>query len=290
MFSAVQTFLPAVWQWEKAHAGPRGHVHAPQRVLVPEYAGAPANHRRSCGQPDTSALEQFHLTNQFVRRGLAGDPVNGPLRERTYRELAEALRSRIEPILREWEGLVRTHVPPASDVSFAEVLDHLPEILNNMADALFSDDVLEINHLFQRSPEQGIHRFQLHYDVTQLATEDRMLRRLILEHVDDALGRRKTIEEETALNWAIDLMGQQAMVAFVGHQNQRLRETAEAELRYLSFLSHDLNGNLNNISLSLHILRQRLARGRDSPLMLSYWSRNAGHCRNDAGNGETAAG
>ena len=61
-----------------------------------------------------------------------------------------------------------------------------------------------------------------------------------------------------ALNWAIDLMRQQAMVAFVEHQNGRLREAAEAELKYLSFLSHDLRGHLGNVTLWLKVLQRKL--------------------------------
>ena len=111
----------------------------------------------------------------------------------------------------------------------------------------------------ERSPGQGIHRFQLHYDVRDLATEDRLLRLIIIEQVEAGLGRRLGRDEDTALNWCIDLMGQQAMIAFVSHQNERLRAAAEAELKYLSFLSHDLNGNLGNVTLWLQILRRRLA-------------------------------
>ncbi|MDB5296901.1 MAG: histidine kinase, partial [Phycisphaerales bacterium] len=111
----------------------------------------------------------------------------------------------------------------------------------------------------ERSPEQGVYRFQIHYDVGDLATEDRLLRRLVNEHAADALGRRMDAEEEAALDWAIDLMAQQAMIAFVGHQNDRLRAAAEAELQYLSFLSHDLSGNLGSVTLWLQILRRRLA-------------------------------
>ena len=187
------------------------------------------------------------------------DPTAGPLADQAFPDVAAALRSATKAILLAWEGQVRRHVPPAQAVAFAEVLDHLPDILGSMADALASGDAAEVNRLMERSPEQGVHRFTLHYDVRQLATEDRLLRQLINEHVGSALGRRTTAGEDTALNWVIDLMVQQAVVAFVGHQNARLREAAEAELQYLSFLSHDLSGNLGNITIWLQIMRRGLA-------------------------------
>ncbi|HSU67710.1 MAG TPA: HAMP domain-containing sensor histidine kinase [Tepidisphaeraceae bacterium] len=186
------------------------------------------------------------------------DPTTGPLGERPFPELAEALRSRIASILREWEGLVRQYVPSARIVSFDEVLDSQPDILNAVADALASGDPAEVARLMERSPAQGIHRYQIHYDVRELATEDRILRRLTMEHVEDALGRRPSRAEDIALNWAIDLIWQQAMVAFVNYQNERLRAAAEAELTYLSFLSHEVNNKLATVTLSLKLLRMEI--------------------------------
>ena len=187
------------------------------------------------------------------------DPTVGPLAERPLPEIAKVLRSRIKPILRDCEKMVRQHVPPANGATVQQVLDGLPDILGGMADALAAGKAAHVTRLMARSPEQGIHRFQMHYDVRQLATEDRMLRRTIADHVEDALGRRTTRAEDAALHWVIDLMAQQAMIAFVEHQNRRLRDAAEAELKYLSFLSHDLNGNLGNVTLWLQILRRALA-------------------------------
>ena len=123
------------------------------------------------------------------------DSTVGPLGERAYPEVADALRSRIKPILRAWEKAVRQFVEPARGVSFDEILDGLPDILAKISDALASDNTAEVAPLMERSPEQGIHRFQIHYDVRQLATEDRILRRLVNEQVGAALGRRATAAE-----------------------------------------------------------------------------------------------
>ncbi len=183
----------------------------------------------------------------------------GPLTGRAFPEMAEALRSLAEPVLSDWEKYLRQTISPAMALSFNQLRDGLPDILAKMADALASGEPAEVARLVARSPAQGIHRFQVHYDVRDVSTEDRVLRRLLLERVDVALGRRATREEAVALNWALDLMNEQAMVAFVEHQNARLRQAAEAELKYLSFLCHDLRGNLNGVTLWLQVLRTSLA-------------------------------
>jgi signal transduction histidine kinase len=187
------------------------------------------------------------------------DPTAGPLAKRPYPELAEALRGSIAPILDAWEAQLRAHVPRAVNMTFEQLRDSVPEILERMADAFASGRIEEIRKLMDRSPSQGIQRFQLHYDTWDLATEDRMLRLIIVDQVGKYLGRRLTLDEDAALHWAIDLMAQQAMVHFVNHQNAKLRIAAEAELQYLSFLSHDLNGNLGNITLWLQVLKSQLA-------------------------------
>lgn len=88
--------------------------------------------------------------------------------------------------------------------------------------------------------------------------EDRILRRVLATHVDQQLGRRMTLVEQAALGMGLDLMGQQAVVAFIEHQDAQLRASAEAELRYLSFLSHDLSNNLTGVTVWLQLLRTQL--------------------------------
>ena len=151
--------------------------------------------KSSASKPNTRP----RLTDVSHADGRGDDPVTGPLAETSYPEMGQALRSRIKPLLQDWEKQVRRVIPAADTVSFVQFLDHLPEILAAMADALASADSKEVKRLMERSPSQGIHRFQLHYDVAELATEDRMLRRLILEHVEAALGRRTSLGEAVAL-------------------------------------------------------------------------------------------
>jgi signal transduction histidine kinase len=191
---------------------------------------------------------------------LGTDPSSDVLQRRAFPELAEALRGQVGQIVNEWKQLVREVIPETtSGLSAEELEDGLPEILGSIADALASDAPEGTRRLMERSPSQGITRFQQHYDVRELAMEDRLLRRVVVERVAAALGRRATVEEEIALHMGLDIMLQQAVVAFVTHQGRQLRAAAEAELQYLSFLSHDLGGNLGNVTLWLQVLKLELA-------------------------------
>ena len=187
------------------------------------------------------------------------NPTTDLLAHRAFPAVADALRARAEPILGTWKKLVRQVVPAAATLAPSALEDGLPDILAKMADALGSDDPAHTRALMERSPSQGIARFEQHYDVRDVAVEDSLLRRLVFEQVADELGRPLATDEVVALNMALDGMLQQAVVAFVTHQNERLREAAEAELKHLSFLSHDLSGNLSGVTMWLQILKRRLA-------------------------------
>jgi signal transduction histidine kinase len=180
------------------------------------------------------------------------------LQHRSFSELAVALRECIPGILVAWVEQVRREVPSARDLSDEQIRDHLPQILPAMADALESGRPDGAHALAEQSPAQGLTRFDQRYDVPELMTEDRLLRRLIIEQVQGALRRRMTLEEQIAVDMAVDMMLQQSVVAFVNRQKAQLRSAAEAELKYLSFLSHDLNNNLSGVTLNLQVLRQRL--------------------------------
>ena len=193
------------------------------------------------------------------RHDTASDSTLGMLRNQSFPELAAALRSQTPAILEAWTHCVRLELPQANTLSRKQLQDSMPIILGRMADALASSCGSGTERLEERSPAQGITRFNQHYQVGELMLEDRLLRQVITEHVQGAMNRRMTLNEQIALDSAIDVVLQQAVVAFVGAQNARLQQSVEAELRYLAFLSHDLSNNLSSVTIMLKLLRDRLA-------------------------------
>lgn len=173
-------------------------------------------------------------------------------------ELSVALRAEVDRTVHEWTGEVRENIPAASRLPFDQLADTVPAILRALADAVGSDDPTVRHQLLVRSPSQGITRFQQHYDTRDLMAEDRLLRRQVSRHARRGLRRPMTETETDALHMGLDLMSQQATTAFVEHQAAQLRAAAEAELRYLSFLSHDLSNNLSGVTVWLQVLRSQL--------------------------------
>ena len=182
-----------------------------------------------------------------------------PLNQSPFPELAASLRSRTDRILQIWSKQVRQLLPRVRAFSREQLIDHLPKIVPGIAAVLASGSDEDSRKLREQAPTHGLLRFQQNYDVRDLMSEDRLLRRIIVEQVEDELGHSMRKEGQVALHMAIDEMLQHAVVAFVEQQSARIRVGAESELKYLSFLSHDLNNNLGSVTLFLQVLRQRLA-------------------------------
>lgn len=126
-----------------------------------------------------------------------------------------------------------------------------------------SDDPEEIRRLGEGSPKQGLSRFHLHYDVIEVMQEDRLLRAIIVLHVESGLGRQTTPAEAAALHAVVDVMFQRSVIALVEDKEAQLRAATERELKYLSFLSHDLNNHLAAVSINLQMLRRQFAKHAD---------------------------
>ena len=57
----------------------------------------------------------------------------------------------------------------------------------------------------------------------------------------------------------IDTAVRKSVNKFAAFQQQRLKAVAEAQSKYLSFLSHDLRGGLNGVLLMVEVLKRELA-------------------------------
>lgn len=190
--------------------------------------------------------------------GAAPDAPHDLLEPRAFPELASALRAQVDEILAEWEAAVRRVLPAAAAKTSAELRCHLLRILPLLLDRLASGSAGEAGIPTEESAALGLARFQQHYDVADLMMEDRVLRRVVLRDARAALGRQISDDENVGLNTVIDEFLQQAVVALVARQAEHVRDAAEAELKYLSFLSHDLNTHLGSVTLLLQVLKQQL--------------------------------
>ena len=179
--------------------------------------------------------------------------------KRSFPELASAVRAALKPVVEQWVELVRHSLPPADEMTFAQVRDDLPVVLEQMADALAADRSGPTEKLLAITPKHGEVRFHQSFNVDQLLAEYQLLRPIVIEQVIAHLGRALRPEEAIALHAGLDLVVRRSTAAFVEHQTRELRAATEAQSKYLSFLSHDLRGELNGVFLMIEVLRRELA-------------------------------
>src|SRR5665213_2433671 len=143
------------------------------------------------------------------------NPLIAQLTHRPFPEVAEALRLEIDGITLTWDAAVRQAMPQMQHLTFDELKDSTPQILLAIADALASDDPNLIRELIRRAPSQGLSRFRLNFDVVEVMQEDRLLRAITVQHIEERLGRRMDVLESAALHAAIDIMLQRSVIAIV---------------------------------------------------------------------------
>jgi len=189
---------------------------------------------------------------------MADSPSDRYIEERSFHDLAKAIRARRKRIVREYEETVDSLITAADHLTRQQVRDSLPDVLEQIARALESTSARETLELVGISIEHGVTRFHQQYDVKQLITEFRLLRRIVSEEVTAELQRELSLPEVLALATGLDLYLQQGVVGFVEFQRGELRAASEMEAKYLSYLSHDLRNNLNAVTLMLEVLHRRL--------------------------------
>lgn len=187
------------------------------------------------------------------------NPLVAQLTHAAFPDLADALRSCVGDITREWDAAVREALPQMDRMTFNELKDSVPRILGAIADALSCSDPDEIKQLVDAAPLQGLSRIHQQYSVTEIMQEDRLLRAIIVLQTEGTLGRQMNAPEAAALHATVDVMLQRAVVALVDEQKAQLRAVAEREVKYLAYLSHDLHNDLSSVTLTLNVLRQQLA-------------------------------
>jgi signal transduction histidine kinase len=182
------------------------------------------------------------------------------LMNRSFPELASAVRAAIPSVVDRWVALVRKSLPPADELTFAQVRDDLPVVLEHMARALQEERAAPTQKLLEITPRHGEVRYHQSFNVDQLIGEYQLLRPVLIEQVTEVLGRPLEPEESVAMHAGIDLIVRRSTSEFVAHQTQELKAATEAQSKYLSFLSHDLRGGLNGVFLMIEVLRRELVK------------------------------
>lgn len=164
--------------------------------------------------------------------------------------LHEFLRNEHEAILAEWERLDRQSLASASQLSRKDLLNNIPDILNDMANIAESAeaDAYEID-IPKEGPEgHAQQRWTLGFSLEEVTREFGFLRIVILQKLVLRIGELRA-GELVLLNEALDHAIIQSVVTFVSKSNKALeteREHLQATLRSISdgVISSDVEGRI----------------------------------------------
>ena len=172
--------------------------------------------------------------------------------------IAAAVRSRIDAVMARWQQVVREKLPTADALTVEQLRDELSVMLEELAKTLESVDGVHLRGLEQVSEGHGQLRFHQSFNINELMIEYAMLRTILIDEVITELGTGLTPEQSAAMNMGIDTAMRRSVTQFAAYQSQQLKTVAEAQSKYLSFLSHDLRGGLNGVLLVVEVLKREL--------------------------------
>ena len=198
-----------------------------------------------------------------------------PLHE--LKALAKLIRRDRDQLLTRWRQLVR-ELPSAKHLDVPTLNDHLPTLLEELAEALDSgSDETIAEALRDGSPEDhGLQRVQDGFDIVEVVAEYNILRGCVHD-LAQANGFSLQGQAFHILNRVLDGAIGYAVESFATERALEVRHRRE---EYLSFVAHDLRTPLNAMSLAARVLDLTIqAAGGDaeSMRMVKSLHRNVRH-------------
>jgi signal transduction histidine kinase len=191
------------------------------------------------------------------------------IRAEPHAELASVLKRNARTIIDRWCRLAQEKQPSAKRVHYIVLRDELPAFLETMAQALEADGRPDAQP-YHSAREHGEQRWENGWSVTELVRDYQLLRLVILESLEENLGRPVYYREAMAVGVFIDDAVGASVARYVAArdddvltaQRERLEAVADLSRRkdeFLAILGHELRNPLAPIRNSIVILRKLLA-------------------------------
>src|SRR4051812_41327481 len=160
-------------------------------------------------------------------------------------------------MIERWAVRAAEEQPNATRVHHETLLDHLPEFLCALATALEHTDPDGFPH--RRSAVQHAQqRWEVGWSLAEVVRDYRILRLVILEHLDQCLNRSLRLREVQAVGLALDEAIEASVERYVrgadeqAKRNQELLQEADRRKNeFLATLAHELRNPLAPLQNSL---------------------------------------
>lgn len=151
---------------------------------------------------------------------------SGVIRSESYERLGRLILEHGDDLIRRWQQRAVVEEPVASRVHQSALCDHLPELLAAIARRLQAQgnarsDAAVVADL------HGQQRWESGWSLSELVRDYQILRLVLIEFLEDSLGRPLTAREAIAVGLELDDAIIESVNAFVRHSEQAIREEAQ---------------------------------------------------------------
>jgi signal transduction histidine kinase len=177
---------------------------------------------------------------------------------------AERIRAAHAEIARRWLEQLRTLLPVATNEIFpsADLLDHIPALIREIADYVGGADAVAANTAIQsKAHELGELRFEQKASVHQLLREYRVLGNVIALFLQEQLDARESLHRPgeaivalSRLNDAVFVLLQMTVDTFVGRYTERIEEQTARLEDFNRMVSHELRQPLTTVQYAVELL------------------------------------
>lgn len=183
------------------------------------------------------------------------------IRAERYAEIGAIVQRDRHALIERWAGRAAEEQPNASRVHHADLLDHLPDFLRDLGQALEQADPDHAPH-HRAAIRHGEQRWQVGWSLAEVVRDYRILRLVVLEHLDHCLGRSLRLREIQAIGLALDEAIETSVELYVRNIEEdarrtedRLRAADSRKNEFLATLAHELRNPLAPLRTSLEVIR-----------------------------------
>jgi two-component system, OmpR family, phosphate regulon sensor histidine kinase PhoR len=169
----------------------------------------------------------------------------------TLIRLGELISQERATLLNAWRQKVK-QLPAAAGLNTPALNDHIPDLLDELAEALqsCSDESISETMLEGTSPEHGRQRLEDGFDIAEVVAEYNILRDCIFTLAED----HGVVIRGTTLYTMNRVLDEAIGLAVQTFATQRALEVKQRRDEHLAFVAHDLRTPLSAIALSAHLL------------------------------------
>jgi signal transduction histidine kinase len=186
------------------------------------------------------------------------------IRAERYVEIGTIIQRDTAILIDQWSKRAVEEEPGAQRLHHQTLLDHLPLFLAELGTVLADVQVPDLCPHCRLAEVHGKQRWELGWSLSEVVRDYRLLRLVILDHLDQRLDRPLLLREIQAVGLAIDEAIEASVEEFVGkrdEQFQQLRQSLETADRlkneFLAVLAHELRNPLAPLLNALAVVRLR---------------------------------